>query len=147
MKDQRQGGFLISKVHQLSGRIFARMLRQYEVDEINPAQGRIMFVLWRSDRIPISELARRTSLGRSTLTSMLDRLEQSGYVRRTPSPGDRRVTLIERTEKDRAFQQRYIQVSQEMGELFYDGFSEAEIDQFESYLERIQDNLTARETD
>jgi DNA-binding MarR family transcriptional regulator len=147
MKELRQGGFLISKIHQLSGRVFARMLKQYRVDEINPAQGRIMFVLWQNDRIPISELARQTSLGRSTLTSMLDRLEQSGYVQRIPSPEDRRVTLIERTEKDRAFQQRYIQVSQEMTELFYDGFSEDEIDLFESFLERILDNLTGREQD
>ena len=137
MKGQKQGGFLISKIHQLSGRIFARMLKQYEIDEINPAQGRIMFVLWRNDGIPITELGRQTSLGRSTLTSMLDRLEQSGYVRRVPSPEDRRVTLIERTEKDRAFQQRYIQVSQSMAKLFYDGFSEAEIDLFEGFLERI----------
>ena len=143
MKDQPQGGFLISQVHQLGGRIFARKLREYGIDEINPAQGRIMFVLWRNDRIPITELAKQTSLGKSTLTSMLDRLERSGYVRRVPSPQDRRVVFIERTEKDKAFQQLYVQVSQEMTRLFYDGFSDAEIDAFEGYLRRILDNLTA----
>jgi DNA-binding MarR family transcriptional regulator len=144
MKDQRQGGFLISQIHQLGGRIFARKLRAHGI-EINPAQGRIMFVLWRNDGIPITELARQTSLGKSTLTSMLDRLEQSGYVRRVPSPQDRRMVLIERTEKDRAFQQLYVQVSQEMTALFYAGFSGAEIDAFERYLARILDNLTAYE--
>lgn len=50
-------------------------------------------------------------MGKSTLTSMLDRLEASGYVRRVPSPEDRRVVLIERTEKDWAFQQLYVQIS------------------------------------
>jgi DNA-binding MarR family transcriptional regulator len=145
MKDQRQGGFLISQIHQLGGRIFARMLREYGIDEINPAQGRIMFVLWRNDRISITDLAKQTSLGKSTLTSMLDRLEQSGYVRRVPLPQDRRVVLIERTEKDRAFQQQYVQVSQEMTELFYDGLSASEIDAFEGYLRRILDNLIAAE--
>ena len=57
------------------------------------------------------------------------------------------MTLIERTDKDRAFQQRYIQVSQSMTELFYDGFSDAEIDLFEGLLVRILDNLTACEAD
>ena len=145
MKDQRQGGFLISQIHQLGGRIFARMLREHGIDEINPAQGRIMFVLWRNDRISITDLARQTSLGKSTLTSMLDRLEQSGYVRRVPLPQDRRVVLIERTEKDRVFQQQYVRVSQEMNKLFYDGFSASEIDAFEGYLRRILDNLVAAE--
>ena len=142
MKPQSEGGFLIAKIHQIAGRIFARMLKEHEV-EINPAQGRIMFVLWRSDGIPITELARKTSLEKSTLTSMLDRLEDAGYVARVPSPDDRRKILIRRTAKDRAWQKVYIRVSQQMTELFYAGFSQAEVDEFERYLKRIFDNLTA----
>ena len=142
MKTQREGGFLIAKIHQLSGRIFARMLKEYEI-EINPAQGRIMFVLWRNDEIPISELAKKTSLEKSTLTSMLDRLEEAGYVARVPSKQDRRKILIRRTAKDKAWQKVYVRASQEMTELFYRGFSEKEIDEFEQYLRRIFDNLTA----
>jgi len=140
MNDQRRGGFLIGQIHRLGGRAFKRMLQERGI-AINPAQGRIMFVLWQKDDIPISELARQTSLGKSTLTSMLDRLEQAGYVRRVPSPHDRRVVLIERTEKDKAFQRQYVQVSEEMTALFYDGFSEAEIETFEGYLEHILENL------
>jgi len=142
MKTQSEGGFLIAKIHQLSGRIFARMLKEYEV-EINPAQGRIMFVLWKNDQISITELARKTSLEKSTLTSMLDRLEDAGYVTRVPSQEDRRKILIRRTAKDKAWQKVYVKVSQEMTELFYAGFSAREIDAFEGYLKRIFDNLSA----
>jgi DNA-binding MarR family transcriptional regulator len=142
MKDQREGGFLISKIHRLSGRIFAKKLKEHQI-EINPAQGRIMFVLWRDDGISINALAKRTSLGKSTLTSMLDRLEAAGYVRRVRSAQDRRSILIERTDKDRAWQEAYVQVSQEMSALYYAGFSEDEIGELEGYLRRILDNLTA----
>ena len=145
MKTQSEGGFLIARIHQLAGRIFARMLKEYEI-EINPAQGRIMFVLWQNDGIPITELARKTSLEKSTLTSMLDRLEDAGYVARVASPDDRRVILIKRTAKDKAWQKVYIEVSQQMTRLFYDGFSEKEIDEFERYLKRIFDNLSAART-
>jgi DNA-binding MarR family transcriptional regulator len=144
MRSQRQGGSLIAQIHQLAGRIFARKLKEYQV-EINPAQGRIMFVLWRNDGIPISELAKETSLGKSTLTSMLDRLEESGYVARVRSQKDRREVLIKRTEKDETWQEVYVQVSREMSELFYDEFSESEIDEFEKNLRRILDNLIAFE--
>ena len=89
MKDQRRGGFLIGQIHRFGGRILSKKLQARGI-EINPAQGRIMFVLWQDDGIPITELAKQTSLGKSTLTSMLDRLEQAGYLRRVPSPHDRR---------------------------------------------------------
>ena len=144
MKTQRQGGFLVAKIHQLAGRIFTRKLKEYNI-EINPAQGRIMFVLWREDEIPINELAKKTSLGKSTLTSMLDRLEESGFITRVPSKKDRRQILIKRTEKDKSFQNLYVQVSQDMTDLYYKGFSKGEIDQFEQYLKRIFENLAKSE--
>lgn len=144
MKQRSEGGFLIAKIHQLAGRIFAQKLKEHDI-EINPAQGRILFVLWQHDGIPIRELAQKTSLGKSTLTSMLDRLEDAGYVRRVPSREDRRKILIERTQKDRDLQDVYNQVSQEMTDLFYTGFPEQEIAAFESQLQRIFENLTAVE--
>jgi DNA-binding MarR family transcriptional regulator len=142
MKYQRKGGFLIAKIHHLAGRIFARKLHEHQI-EINPAQGRIMFVLWEKDSMAINELAKRTSLAKSTLTSMLDRLEEAGHVMRVPSDEDRRKILIKRTDKDRAWQETYVQVSGEMSDLFYAGFSAHEIDAFEAYLSRILDNLSA----
>ncbi len=141
MRIERQGGFLISKIHRLSGRVFARMLRAHGI-QINPAQGRILFVLWREDGIPIRELARRTSLGKSTLTSMLDRLEEAGYVSRERSETDRRVILVRRTDKDRAAQAAYERVSDEMTDVYYAGLEADAIDAFERTLERILGNLT-----
>ncbi len=138
---KREGGFLIAKIHQLSGRIFSRMLKKYKIEEINPSQGRIMYVLWQNDGISIHELAKRTQLGKSTMTSMLDRLEKSGYLVREPLKDDRRKILIRRTEKDRALQDLYDQVSSEMTELTYENFTEEEIDLFENYLKRILNNL------
>ncbi len=141
MKKQSEGGFLLSRVHHLSGRLLSKKLREHNV-EINPSQGKIMFVLWQEDGISISELARQTSLGKSTLTSMLDRLEKMGYLRRVRSNQDRREILIERTEKDMSWQEVYVQVSQEMAGIYYAGFSDNDIEQFEDYLRRILQNLS-----
>ncbi|UCD19367.1 MAG: MarR family transcriptional regulator [candidate division WOR-3 bacterium] len=144
MKIQREGGFLIAKIHQLAGRIFSRMLRESGI-EINPAQGRIMFVLWQKDGIPINELAKKASLGKSTLTSMLDRLESSGYIKRAQRVDDRRTVLIKRTEKDRAFENLYTEVSHTMIRISYRGFKRKEIDQFEAQLRKIFNNLEQHE--
>ena len=146
MKQASQGGFLLAKIHQLGGRIFARLLKEYGVEDLNPAQGRIMFVLWRNDGIAINELARETKLGKSTLTSMLDRLEQASMIERVPSRQDRRKILIRRTDKDRSLEALYIKVSKEMTRIWYKGFGAEQIARHVQDLQQILDNLTDYET-
>ena len=141
MKTQRQAGFLMAKIRQVSGRVFERILKEYNI-EINSAQGRIMFALWQADGISINELAKKTQLKKSTLTSMLDRLENMEYIKRHRCKKDRRKILIKRTNKDKNLESRYIELSGEITKLFYEGFSENQIDRFENNLSRIFDNLT-----
>ncbi len=144
MKSQRQAGFLMAKIRQVAGRLVERILKEYNI-EINSAQGRIMFALWQADGISISELVKKTQLKKSTLTSMLDRLENMGYVRRQRCKKDRRKILIKRTNKDKTLENRYVELSGEITKLFYKGFSKTEIDRFENDLKKILDNLTEYE--
>lgn len=138
---RREGGFLIAKIHHVAGRVFSRMLKAHGI-EFNSAQGRILFALWQEDGVPIRELSKRTSLGKSTLTSMLDRLEAAGYIARERSATDRREVLIRRTTKDRETENVYRCVSAEMTDVFYAGLADAEITRFETTLEAILGNLS-----
>ncbi len=147
MKRLRQGGFLIAKIHQAAGRVFAKMLKEHGIEAINPAQGRILFVLWEQDGISIQELAKKTSLGKSTLTSMLDRLEAAGHLKRAPSEQDRREIIIRLTEKDKKLRGAYNKVSDEMTTLFYRGLRARDIDVFERNLGQILENLEKAESD
>ena len=144
MKSQRQGGFLMAKIRQVAGRLFERILKDYSI-EINSAQGRIMFALWQDDGVSINELAKKTQLKKSTLTSMLDRLETMGYVKRQRCKKDRRKILIKRTNKDKNLESKYVELSEELTKLYYKGFSKSQIDRFEKDLAKILDNLTAFE--
>lgn len=138
---ETKGGFLISRIKQVGGRLFDRMLAEADIDAFNGAQGRILYVLWQGDGLTISQLSAQTSLANTTLTSMLDRMEQSGLIQREPSPTDRRALLIRLTDKARALREGYDRISQRMNELYYLGFTEEEVRQFEGYLQRVLDNL------
>ena len=138
---ETKGGFLISRIKQVGGRLFDRMLSEADVDAFNGAQGRILYILWQKDGLTISRISAQTSLANTTLTSMLDRMEQSGLIVRSPSPTDRRALLIHLTDKAKSLQQDYDRISQQMNELYYLGFTDAEILQFEGYLTRILNNL------
>jgi DNA-binding MarR family transcriptional regulator len=145
MKDQRAAGYLIAKIHQKSGRIFAKKLKEHKIHDINPAQGRILFALWKNDGLSIIELATSTGHSKSTLTSMLDRLEDSGHITRIPSKEDRRKKHIYLTEKNKVLQAKYVRVSQEMTDIYFANFTNEERDQFERYLSRLLDNLRLQE--
>ncbi len=138
------GGFLISKIKQIQGRIFERLLLDAGIHQFNGAQGRILYVLWKRDSIPIRKLADQTGLAKTTLTGMLDRLEEFNLIQRVYDPSDRRIVKIKLTEAARRYQEQYDTVSAEMNNIFYEGFSEEEILSFEKYLARILDNLTRK---
>ena len=138
---ETKGGFLISRIKQVGGRLFDRMLAEADIDAFNGAQGRILYVLWQGDGLTISQLSAQTSLANTTLTSMLDRMEQSGLIQREPSPTDRRALLIRLTDNARALREDYDRISQRMNEMYYLGFTEEEVLQFEGYLHRVLDNL------
>jgi DNA-binding MarR family transcriptional regulator len=135
------GGFLISKIKQIQGRVFEKLLQEHGIDQFNGAQGRILFVLWENDDIPISELSEKTGLAKTTLTGMLDRLEGSGHILRSFYPGDRRRVNIRLTQEARDMKSSYDAVSMRMSEIFYEGFTDEEIVSFEEKLLRILDNL------
>lgn len=147
MPKKTGGGFLISKIKQIQGRVFERLLSEYGISEFNGPQGRILFVLWERDNIPISELSKQTGLAKTTLTSMLDRLEGSGHIERTPDPTDRRTVRIRLTENARALRPKYDEVSDRMNEIFYGGFSDDEVLAFEKALGKILENLIEKENE
>ena len=102
-------------------------------------------MLWKSEGIPIVELAQKTGLAKNTLTVMLCRMEENGLICREVSASDRRQSLISLTPKARALEKRYNQVSQQMNSLFFKDFEKAEIKELEQYLDRIVSNLERAE--
>lgn len=141
MIEKTYGGFLVSQLKQIQGRVFEKLLSEANVSEFNGAQGRILFILWQEDFVPIVELSKKTGLAKTTLTGMLDRMEEAGLINRNYDKADRRQIKITLTEKSRALKEKYDDVSRKMSEIFYKGFSDSEIQEFENYLSRIIQNL------
>ena len=135
------GGFLVTKIKQLGDRIFEKILSEKNIDAFNGAQGRILYVLWQGDGISIRSLSIKCGLAITSLTTMLERMENQGLIRRVQSETDKRKTLLFLTEKAYALKDEYDSVSDKMGSIYYKGFSEEEITQFEEYLDRIRRNL------
>ena len=135
------GGFLITKIKQLGDRIFEKVLSEKNIDAFNDPQGRILYVLWQEDGIPIKVLSDRCGLAITSLTTMLERMEHQGLIQRVQGTADKRKTLLFLTDTAKALKADYDAVSDQMGALYYKDFTDDEVRQFEAYLQRIQKNL------
>lgn len=139
---ETKGGFYITQIKQLQDRIFERLLLENGI-EIGGGQGRILFILWKTDHLTISEISEKTSLAKNTVSVVVNGMVNKGIVERNTNPKNRRQALVSLTEYAKSLQEKYEMVSRQMNVLFYQGFSEEEQKQFEHYLARILETLTA----
>ena len=135
------GGFQVSKIKQLGDRILQKILAERGIDAFNGAQGRILYVLFQEDGVPIKTVSEKCGLAITSLTTMLERMEKGGLILRKQDSMDKRKTLLFLTKKARDLEKDYIAVSEEMGDIYYQGFTAEEVRAAEEYLDRIRLNL------
>ena len=66
----------------------------------------VFLVLWEQDGITVGEICDRLMLDNGTLSPLLKKMEQAGYINRKRDSGDDRIVLITLTEKGRAMQEK-----------------------------------------
>lgn len=142
---ETKGGFYITQIKQLQDRIFEKLLIENGID-ISGGQGRILFILWKTDHQTISEISQQTSLAKNTVSVVVNGMVNKEILSRKTNPENRRQTIISLTDFAKSLQGNYETVSQQMNALFYQGFSTDEQEQFEQYLARILDTLTGFES-
>ena len=60
----------------------------------------------RDGALPLGKLGERLQVHRTSVTNIVDKLEQDGFARRVPHVSDRRATLAEITDEGRRVAQR-----------------------------------------
>ncbi len=140
MKLKRESFFTISRIHQISDRLLSRLLHHSKTP-FTSAQGRILYALWETDQINIHKLGQLTSLRKSTLTTMVDRLEKLNLVERKKTTTDRREILICLKTGAKSYQKNFQSDANELHSIIYKGLSEKEVDTFEKTLSTILKNL------
>ena len=72
-------------------------------------------VLWEKDGISVSEIGNKLMLDNGTLSPMLKKMEQSGYIERNRSREDDRVVIITLTQKGRELQEQAKDIPEKVG--------------------------------
>jgi DNA-binding MarR family transcriptional regulator len=105
---------------------------------LNPADLRCLDWLFDGPKTA-GELSAATGLKPAATTTMIDRLTEKGYVRRVPSPGDRRKVLVEMTEQGMARTYELYRPLVEEGQAQLFRLDVAELTRMRDYLVAIRE--------
>jgi DNA-binding MarR family transcriptional regulator len=88
---------------------------------------------------PARDIAEATHLTRAAITTLVDRLEERGLVRRTPDTVDRRQVLVSMTPKAQRLTAQFYAPIAAAGAAFLAGFSHAELMTILKFIEGALD--------
>ncbi|MFC4057790.1 MarR family winged helix-turn-helix transcriptional regulator [Planomonospora corallina] len=111
-----------------------------EID-LYPGQDRALHALWDNGPQSQNALARILGIDVSTMTKMLQRLERSGFVSRSPSPANRRVSIVSTTPEGDALRPALDRVEAELLARMTRGLTPGQIGTLVSLLAVVRDNL------
>ncbi|MDD3402307.1 MAG: MarR family transcriptional regulator [Hespellia sp.] len=115
------------------------IVRRYKpfLDEIDLTytQYIAMMVLWEHEKINVKELGNYLLLDSGTLTPVLKKLQQKGYIERTRSEDDERVLVVSLTKEGEALKKAAVTIPQKMGRCM--PLTKEEADQLYGLLHKI----------
>jgi DNA-binding MarR family transcriptional regulator len=125
--------FLISKVYQKLINNLQKAFSESGV-EVTPIQVMLLFFLQKNDGSSLTQIGQGLMLENPTVTGLIDRLEKSGYVKRSDHPNDRRVYLVHLTEKGNKVAKKALPIVKKLNEQIKEGYSKGEIEDFKKVL-------------
>ena len=119
----------------------SRMHEAHQSIDIHPGQAPVFFILSSQEGLNQKELAERMHIKPATLTVMLTRLEQGGFIERFSDPSDQRVWRVRLTREGHEISRRVRQAVEEIDGLTFGNFSPEEREQFRGLMNKMYGNL------
>ena len=111
--------------------------RQVDEWELTGVQAMVINAIGEEDNIVLNRLGEKLQLANATLTGIIDRLEKTGWVERTPNHEDRRSLLVGLTKKAQQHLPKLAQRMEEANRAFLTGLSREEEMMLRGLLTRL----------
>ncbi|HPL99231.1 MAG TPA: MarR family transcriptional regulator [Bacillota bacterium] len=126
--------FLLTKTQQVVFQQFKASLAKYDV---TPAQYGVLKCLWSQDCQNPSQIACSLFLDASTITGILDRMENKDMIKRIADPKDKRSLKVVLTERGRLLEKPVTEIIDEENKKVLHALNEEERKKLTEYLNRI----------
>lgn len=131
----------ISRIREKANRFIVRELENHGIKGLVPSHGDVLVVLFQGEKYTMKELADRISRTKPTVTVLIEKLVDYGFVEREKSCKDSRVTYIKLTNKGIELKPIFDDISKKINALLYGGLTEREPEVLEKLLHKINAKL------
>ncbi|MEK6266352.1 MAG: MarR family winged helix-turn-helix transcriptional regulator [Clostridium sp.] len=134
--------YFISKTKKKMTRFIEKALKEKGLDDLAPAYGNILTVLYNNNgRLGMNQIGKTIGKDKSTITALVNKLSNLGYVKKEKCIQDKRVTYIILTEKGKAIEGKVNEISGKVNLIAYKNFSKKEKDIFLELLKKMNNNF------
>lgn len=118
--------------------------RYSNIQKLSKNELAILRIISEKEEVIIKDIIEVLKTPKSTLTSIIDKLEKGNYIIRAISSRDRRSYKLELTEKGRKVQEEHIKFEEEVfGRIITSLGTDEDREEFLKLLGKIADNISA----
>lgn len=128
-----------SRLREMGNAYIQAELRSAGLTGLAPSHGDILACLLVQDACPMGELARQVRRSKSTVTTLVEKLEQAGYVERVPDGQDSRSIRVCLTTRGKELRPVFDRVSAGLEQLLAERLAPQELDMLDKLLVRCLD--------
>jgi len=145
--------FLITRAALSMTSMIKKSLAKNNLPDIKPSYLGVLMCLWANDSMDemlgklgseggmkLSDLGRCAGVEPSTITGLIDRMEQDGLVYRASVPGDRRALKANLSEKGMRMRDKVLQALEEMAQQLFAGIKPDEMETMKQALRQMLEN-------
>ena len=132
---------LLSNIHSITADFLIEKLKEHGYPDFASSHGNILFQLSVNEKMTMGDLAQKINRDKSTTTVLFRKLENEGFITGEPDPADKRSRIIYLTKKGQKFNSTARELSKDLLDTFYKGFTEKEKETFLELLMRIKNNF------
>lgn len=131
----------VSRAHHKGAGYIEELLRRKGIKNLAYSHIRIIIILSVHKRLSMKEISELIGKDKSTVTSLVNKLEKLGYVRKNPSIDDKRVIYLELEEKSEEIVASVFQVAALFQEKVEGILTEEEMKTLLSLMEKLIKNF------
>ncbi len=132
---------IISKIkHKIDGFIISELSSQ-GIEGIVVSHGDILYALFQKEKLTMAEIAGKIDKDKSTVTALVNKLVQYGYVSKERDTEDARVIYVALTAMGKRLEPSFDEISKKVLDVFYKDFSEEEKEVLFRLLSKIEKNF------
>jgi DNA-binding MarR family transcriptional regulator len=135
---KEQNSYLIARICHAHRNLVQRKLSKYN---LHVGQEMFLLPLWKQDGLNMTQLSEHLCVQQATTSRMLERIENSGLVKRIKDPDDGRVSLVYLTEEGRSLLEPIVKLWKEVEEIMMADFTFEERLLFRRLLIQVYKNL------